>query len=80
MSIKDQGVWMDASGTTDINDFKNVKYDLFTDLIGENLTPGQCEKKYRLSISQIRKIAHKDSKVTESQFIRWRDAYEGNKK
>ena len=76
MSIRDQGVWMDASESTNINSFKDVSYDLFADLIGENLTPAQCEKKYRLPIDKIRKIVHKDSTVTEEQFIEWRDTYE----
>ena len=80
MSIKEQGVWMEVDGDTDINDFKHVQYDLFVDLIGENLTPDQCVKKYRLTIDQIRKIVHKDSVVTEVQFQLWRKNYENKGK
>ncbi len=80
MSIKDQGVWIDKPEGTDINSFKDVQYDLFADLIGENLTPKECVKKYRLPIEQIRKIVHKDSTVTEDQFLKWRSLYESNAK
>ena len=80
MSIKDQGVWMRSENDTDIDSFKDVGYDLFVDLIGENLTPEQCVKKYRLTIDQIRKIAHKDSVVTEGQFKLWRKNYENKGK
>ena len=77
MSIRDQGIWIEApEDNTDINSFKCVRYDLFADLVGENLTPAQCVNKYRLTIEQLRKIVHRLSKVTEEQFTNWRAEYE----
>ncbi len=77
--VKDQGIRIEKPEGTDIDNFKIVQYNLFADLIGENLTPDQCVKKYRLPIDQIRKIMHKDSVVTEGQFKLWRKAYEEKK-
>lgn len=75
-TIKEMGVWIEAPEGTDINKFSSVQYDLFADLIGENLTIKQCVKKYRLTEDQIRKIVHKDSTITESQFLQWRKRYD----
>lgn len=72
MSIKDKGVWMDfAENSVNLSSLEDVRYNLFSDLIGENLSPAQCEKKYKLPIDKLRKIIHKDSTVTTEQYQKW---------
>lgn len=72
MSIRDQGVCMGyAEDAIDLTSLEDVKYHLFSDLIGENLSPIHCEKKYKLPIDKLRKIVHKDSTVTKEQYAKW---------
>ena len=51
--------------------FNSIKYDLFEKVVLFNTPPKKLTKKYNLTESQIRKIVHKDSTVTEEQYNKW---------
>ena len=58
--------------TTKLIPFSIAQYDLFEAVVLANKAPTKVlMKRYNLTEKQIRKIIHKDSTVTEEQYLKW---------